>query len=57
VLYWQAQKLDHISNGRLELGIGATSERDPSHAMMVIENWSTQERLGRFRKSELDDKP
>jgi alkanesulfonate monooxygenase SsuD/methylene tetrahydromethanopterin reductase-like flavin-dependent oxidoreductase (luciferase family) len=46
----QAQTVDHISNGRLNIGIGATSGRDPSHAMMGIENWSTPERVGRFRE-------
>ena len=46
----QAQTLDHISQGRLSLGIGATGGRDPSQAMMGIENWATPERVQRFRE-------
>jgi alkanesulfonate monooxygenase SsuD/methylene tetrahydromethanopterin reductase-like flavin-dependent oxidoreductase (luciferase family) len=46
----QAQTLDHISNGRLELGIGATTERDPSASMLGYEIWSTSERVQRFRE-------
>lgn len=46
----QALTLDHISQGRLVLGIGATSERDPSHRMTGIENWSSAERVQRYRE-------
>jgi hypothetical protein len=46
----QAQTLDHISNGRFNLGIGATTEREPSQHMLGIENWSTPERVARFRE-------
>ena len=46
----QALTLDHISNGRLQLGIGATSKGDPSHSMTGIEVWETRERLQRYRE-------
>jgi alkanesulfonate monooxygenase SsuD/methylene tetrahydromethanopterin reductase-like flavin-dependent oxidoreductase (luciferase family) len=50
VIARQAQTLDHISQGRLLLGIGATSEGDPSHGMTGVEDWSTKERIQRFRE-------
>jgi alkanesulfonate monooxygenase SsuD/methylene tetrahydromethanopterin reductase-like flavin-dependent oxidoreductase (luciferase family) len=46
----QAMTVDHISQGRLELGVGATSQRDRSHRMLGIENWGNAERVGRFRE-------
>ena len=46
----QALTLDHISQGRLSLGIGATSDRDLSHSMTGVENWKASERAGRFRE-------
>jgi alkanesulfonate monooxygenase SsuD/methylene tetrahydromethanopterin reductase-like flavin-dependent oxidoreductase (luciferase family) len=46
----QAQTIDHVSQGRLELAIGATSERDPSHGMTGIETWPTAERVQRYRE-------
>ncbi len=46
----QAQAVDHISGGRLELGIGATSEADVSHPMTGVEVWPTAERVRRFRE-------
>jgi alkanesulfonate monooxygenase SsuD/methylene tetrahydromethanopterin reductase-like flavin-dependent oxidoreductase (luciferase family) len=47
----QALTVDHISGGRLELGIGATSERDISHRMTGVEIWDVRERVGRFRET------
>ncbi len=46
----QALTVDHISQGRLNLGIGATTERDPSHGMTGVEVWKTSERVQRFRE-------
>jgi len=47
----QALTVDHISQGRLELGIGATSARDVSHAMTGVETWDSRERVDRFRET------
>ncbi len=46
----QALTVDHISQGRLNLGIGATTERDLSHRMTGVEVWKIGERLQRFRE-------
>jgi alkanesulfonate monooxygenase SsuD/methylene tetrahydromethanopterin reductase-like flavin-dependent oxidoreductase (luciferase family) len=40
--------IDHISNGRVEAGIGLGLIEDPGYAMMGIENWSNPERVARF---------
>lgn len=47
----QALTVDHISRGRLELGIGATFPHDASHAMTGVEVWGARERADRFRET------
>jgi alkanesulfonate monooxygenase SsuD/methylene tetrahydromethanopterin reductase-like flavin-dependent oxidoreductase (luciferase family) len=46
----QAATLDHISKGRLEVGLGAALESDPCYEMTGIPNWRSKERLVRFRE-------
>ena len=44
----QALSVEHISNGRLEVGLGLGLPIDPSYDMMGIPNWSNKERVARF---------
>ncbi len=40
--------LDHISRGRIEIGLGIGLEIDPSYRMMGIPNWTARERVARL---------
>ncbi len=44
----QVLTLDHISNGRIELGLGTGLSIDPSYAMTGLPNWEAGERVDRF---------
>jgi len=46
----QALTVDHISHGRLELGLGAGVRYDKSYEMTGIPNWGPRERVARFRE-------
>ena len=44
----QVLTLDHISRGRIELGLGTGLAIDPSYAMAGLPNWGPGERVDRF---------
>jgi alkanesulfonate monooxygenase SsuD/methylene tetrahydromethanopterin reductase-like flavin-dependent oxidoreductase (luciferase family) len=44
----QVLTLDHISGGRVELGLGTGLTIDPSYAMAGLPNWEPGERVDRF---------
>lgn len=43
-----ALTVDHVSGGRLELGLGTGITPDPSCEMMGLPNWRARERVARF---------
>jgi alkanesulfonate monooxygenase SsuD/methylene tetrahydromethanopterin reductase-like flavin-dependent oxidoreductase (luciferase family) len=44
----QALTLDHISNGRLEIGLGTGLANDPSYDMIGTPDWESKERVARL---------
>jgi len=46
----QALTLDHISNGRVDVGLGIGLEIDPSYDMAGLPNWTPKERVARFKE-------
>jgi alkanesulfonate monooxygenase SsuD/methylene tetrahydromethanopterin reductase-like flavin-dependent oxidoreductase (luciferase family) len=46
----QVLTVDHISNGRVEVGLGLGRPVAPSYRMMGIPNWDNPERADRFRE-------
>ena len=44
----QALTLDHVSGGRLEIGLGTGLLHDPSYAMVGIPDWEPKERVARL---------
>jgi alkanesulfonate monooxygenase SsuD/methylene tetrahydromethanopterin reductase-like flavin-dependent oxidoreductase (luciferase family) len=46
----EALAIDHISDGRLELGLGTGIVTDPACSIMGIPNWDNKERVARFKE-------